>query len=115
MRSADPIVIVGAGHAGVQLAASLRQMGSDQQIALINDEPHLPYSRPPLSKGFLKDDADAKSICLRGRRSLATTGLILSRRGPNKSIEEWARYPYRRVLQYFMDISCSLRERAIVV
>jgi len=58
-------VIVGAGHAGVQLAASLRQMGSDRAIALINDEPCLPYNRPPLSKEFLKSDVDAKSICLR--------------------------------------------------
>lgn len=47
------IVIVGAGHAGFQLAASLRQAGSDAPILLLGDEPHLPYQRPPLSKAYL--------------------------------------------------------------
>ena len=49
----DPVVIVGAGHAGFQLAASLRQHGFDGGITLIGDEPGLPYQRPPLSKDYL--------------------------------------------------------------
>src|SRR6202521_5246235 len=49
----DPVVIVGAGHAGFQLAASLRQHGLDDAITLIGDEPGLPYQRPPLSKDYL--------------------------------------------------------------
>ena len=38
------IVIVGAGHAGVQAAASLREEGGDDAIVLVSGEPHLPYS-----------------------------------------------------------------------
>src|SRR5712692_11867553 len=49
----DGVVIVGAGHAGFQLAASLRQHGFDGGIALVGDEPVLPYQRPPLSKEYL--------------------------------------------------------------
>src|ERR1700693_618375 len=49
----DPVVIVGAGHAGFQLAASLRQHGFDGEVVLIGDEPALPYQRPPLSKDYL--------------------------------------------------------------
>ena len=49
----EPVVIVGAGHAGFQLAASLRQHGYEGGIALISDEPVLPYQRPPLSKEYL--------------------------------------------------------------
>jgi 3-phenylpropionate/trans-cinnamate dioxygenase ferredoxin reductase subunit len=49
----DPVVIVGAGHAGFQLAASLRQAGFDGRVVLIGDEPVLPYQRPPLSKDYL--------------------------------------------------------------
>ncbi len=49
----DQIVIVGASHAGFQLAASLRQHGFDGAIALIGDEAVLPYQRPPLSKDYL--------------------------------------------------------------
>jgi 3-phenylpropionate/trans-cinnamate dioxygenase ferredoxin reductase subunit len=47
------IVIVGAGHAGFQLGASLRQQGFDGTIRLLGDEPHLPYQRPPLSKDYM--------------------------------------------------------------
>jgi 3-phenylpropionate/trans-cinnamate dioxygenase ferredoxin reductase subunit len=49
----DPVVIVGAGHAGFQLAASLRQHGFEGGITLVGDEPALPYQRPPLSKDYL--------------------------------------------------------------
>ena len=51
--AAGPVVIVGAGHAGFQLAASLRQHGYDGKVILIGDEPALPYQRPPLSKDYL--------------------------------------------------------------
>lgn len=50
----DGVVIVGAGHAGFQLAASLRQHGFDGSVTLIGDEPALPYQRPPLSKEYLE-------------------------------------------------------------
>ncbi len=49
----EPVVIVGASHAGFQLAASLRQHGFEEPITLIGDEPVLPYQRPPLSKDYL--------------------------------------------------------------
>ncbi|MEE2950644.1 MAG: FAD-dependent oxidoreductase [Pseudomonadota bacterium] len=53
------IVIVGAGQAAVQLAASLRQEGHEGEIVLLGDEPGLPYQRPPLSKAYMKEgDAD---------------------------------------------------------
>jgi 3-phenylpropionate/trans-cinnamate dioxygenase ferredoxin reductase component len=48
-----PVVIAGAGHAGVLLADALRRNGWTDPIALIGDEPGLPYERPPLSKAYL--------------------------------------------------------------
>ena len=51
--ASDGVVVVGAGHAGFQLAASLRQQGFDGPVTLIGDEPVLPYQRPPLSKDYL--------------------------------------------------------------
>ncbi len=47
------VVILGAGHGGFQLVASLRQGGFDGEIMLVGDEPALPYQRPPLSKDYL--------------------------------------------------------------
>ncbi|MCA3563841.1 MAG: FAD-dependent oxidoreductase [Methylocystis sp.] len=60
------IVIVGAGHAGVQAAASLRDEGFDGSIRLIDAGRELPYQRPPLSKAYLKGEATAESLVLRG-------------------------------------------------
>ena len=58
-------MIVGAGHAGFQLAASLRQHGFGERIVLINDEGHLPYQRPPLSKAYLKGTGGPDSLMFR--------------------------------------------------
>ena len=48
-----PIVIVGAGHSGAKASAALRKHGWTGPIALIGDETHVPYDRPPLSKAVL--------------------------------------------------------------
>ena len=50
-----PIVIVGGGHAGAQLCASLAEAKQGARVHLVCDEAELPYQRPPLSKAFLKD------------------------------------------------------------
>jgi 3-phenylpropionate/trans-cinnamate dioxygenase ferredoxin reductase component len=60
-----PVLIVGAGHAGFQLASSLRQHRYSGRIALINDEAHLPYQRPPLSKAYLKSGGAPDSLMFR--------------------------------------------------
>ena len=60
-----PVLIVGAGHAGFQLAASLRQHGFGERICLFNDEAHLPYQRPPLSKAYLKGSGGPDSLMFR--------------------------------------------------
>ena len=57
----EPIVIVGAGHAGFQLAASLRQHGFEDGITLLSDEEVLPYQRPPLSKDYLDGRATSSA------------------------------------------------------
>jgi 3-phenylpropionate/trans-cinnamate dioxygenase ferredoxin reductase component len=60
-----PVVIVGAGHAGFQVAASLRQAGFAGPLIMINDESHLPYQRPPLSKAYIKGSAGPESLFFR--------------------------------------------------
>ena len=62
------IVIVGAGHAGVQAAASLREEGFAGAITLLSNEPDFPYQRPPLSKAFLKGQMELAGLPLRGEK-----------------------------------------------
>lgn len=59
------IVILGAGHAGGSAAAFLRQFGHEGPIILIGDEAAIPYQRPPLSKAWLKGEADIEAVELR--------------------------------------------------
>ena len=65
------VVIVGAGHAGFQVAASLRQSGYKDRVVLINDEAHLPYQRPPLSKAYLKGAGGPDSLMFRPQKFFA--------------------------------------------
>jgi len=73
MNSQAPILIVGAGQAGVQIAESLRQEGFGGELSLIGEEPHPPYQRPPLSKKWLADGGGGNpvSLALRGAEALA--------------------------------------------
>jgi 3-phenylpropionate/trans-cinnamate dioxygenase ferredoxin reductase subunit len=59
------VVILGAGHAGGTAAALLRQYGHAGPITLVGEEPIPPYQRPPLSKAWLKGEADADSLALK--------------------------------------------------
>jgi 3-phenylpropionate/trans-cinnamate dioxygenase ferredoxin reductase subunit len=61
----DGVVIVGAGQAGFQVAASLRMEGYEGRIVLIGDEGNLPYQRPPLSKGFMAGKQSIEDTALR--------------------------------------------------
>lgn len=72
------VVIVGAGHAGVQAAASLREEGYDGPVTLVGDEDELPYHKPPLSKTFIKDSAATPQI-LRAEAFYEAGGIELRR------------------------------------
>ncbi|NEX92247.1 FAD-dependent oxidoreductase [Caulobacter sp. 17J65-9] len=71
------VVVVGAGHAGGSVAAFLRQFGFEGEIVLIGEEPLVPYQRPPLSKAWLKGEADFDSLLLRPSEFYAEAGVDL--------------------------------------
>jgi 3-phenylpropionate/trans-cinnamate dioxygenase ferredoxin reductase subunit len=66
MSAAPPLVIVGASYAGVQLAATARELGFAERIVIVGDESHAPYQRPPLSKGLLTGKTSIDQLALRG-------------------------------------------------
>jgi NADPH-dependent 2,4-dienoyl-CoA reductase/sulfur reductase-like enzyme len=65
------VVIAGAGQAGFQTAASLRQGGFAGRIVMIGDEPGLPYQRPPLSKAYLMGKTSAEALTFRPEKFFA--------------------------------------------
>ncbi|HEY5031404.1 MAG TPA: FAD-dependent oxidoreductase [Actinomycetes bacterium] len=62
MTAEDSFVIVGASLAGAKAAETLRGEGFDGRIVLVGAEHHLPYERPPLSKGYLAGSAERSSL-----------------------------------------------------
>ena len=100
-------VIVGTGQAGFQTAASLRSEGYEEPITLIGEEPHIPYQRPPLSKGFPLGQQDFESIQLRPERFyqdhridlLAAKRVTAIDRGERKvQLESGARLSYEKLV-----------------
>jgi 3-phenylpropionate/trans-cinnamate dioxygenase ferredoxin reductase subunit len=78
----DHIYVVGAGHAGGELAFSLRQQGCTSPITIVGEEAYLPYQRPPLSKAFLKGEVELTALFLRQQASFEKSNInvLLSRR-----------------------------------
>ncbi len=73
-------LIIGAGMAGSAAAVALREAAAGASIALLGDEAHPPYDRPPLSKALWKDGkeediwrpiAKAGATLQPGRRALS--------------------------------------------
>ena len=52
----EPFVVVGGGLAAAKAVEQLRESGYDGDVILYTAEQHLPYERPPLSKGYLLGD-----------------------------------------------------------
>jgi 3-phenylpropionate/trans-cinnamate dioxygenase ferredoxin reductase subunit len=58
MPTDQTFAIVGAGLAGAKAAETLREEGFDGRLVLLGAEPERPYERPPLSKDYLRGEAE---------------------------------------------------------
>jgi NADPH-dependent 2,4-dienoyl-CoA reductase/sulfur reductase-like enzyme len=78
----DRVVIVGASLAGLRAAQAARAGGFEGELVMVGDEPHLPYTRPPLSKEVLAGEHEPEQALLpsdtldaQWRLGAAATGL----------------------------------------
>ena len=71
------MVIVGAGHAAGQAAASLRQEKFTGEIVIIGEEPQIPYQRPPLSKQYLSGEQGIERVYLRPEKFYTDKNITL--------------------------------------
>ena len=79
------VLIIGAGHAGIETAASLRNLGFSGKIKIFDQENTLPYQKPPLSKSFIKS-FDKKEALLRSKDWYVNNGIDLKLNTNIKSI-----------------------------
>jgi 3-phenylpropionate/trans-cinnamate dioxygenase ferredoxin reductase subunit len=71
------LLVIGAGHAGSELAVAARQGGWSGRIVLLGDENALPYQRPPLSKAYLCNESDANALLLRPAAAYESAGITV--------------------------------------
>lgn len=70
-------VIVGGGLAGARAAETLRGEGFAGRVILVSGEKTVPYSRPPLSKGYLQGQDDRDSLDVHPAAWYATMAIEL--------------------------------------
>ena len=58
----ENLLIIGAGQSAIQCISTLKKEGYSGSITLVGEEEHLPYQRPPLSKGFLEDSISKERL-----------------------------------------------------
>jgi 3-phenylpropionate/trans-cinnamate dioxygenase ferredoxin reductase subunit len=119
VRQPSRIVVVGAGLAGASAALELRRLGFEGGLTLVGAEPHLPYQRPPLSKGFLQGVEPAESLLVASPDDYVRLGveLVLGKRavrldvlGRRVLIDGGGYLPYDRVL-----VATGCRKRRLPV
>ena len=103
----ETFVIIGAGQAGCQAAATLRSEHFTGDIVMIGDEAQPPYQRPPLSKKYLMGELAAPRLELRPRKfyddqnvtlKLATRALSIDTRAHRITLSDGTSQPYTKVL-----------------
>lgn len=98
--------MVGAGQAGVQAVASLRDHGYRGAIVLVGNEPYPPYQRPPLSKAYLAGELERERLFLKPQSFLSEAcefqlglGVIaIDRRAGRVRFTDDTTLPYNKLL-----------------
>ncbi len=70
-------VVIGASHAGVNLAFALRKEGWQGKIILFDKDTNLPYHRPPLSKKYLELEDSIQNNLLKPEESYTKDNINL--------------------------------------
>ncbi len=97
------LAIVGASLAGLRAAQAARSAGYDGGLVLIGQEPHLPYTRPPLSKDLLQGKQQAEESAfplgeLEVHWQLGTPADRLDRPNRRVHLADGTEVPYDRLI-----------------
>ena len=75
----ENLLIIGAGQSAIQCISTLKKEGYSGSITLVGEEEHLPYQRPPLSKGFLEDSIGKERLSEPFKRTISRLEEMRSR------------------------------------
>jgi len=100
------LIVVGSGPAGVSAAEAFRRHNPEDTVRILTDDPALPYARPPLSKEFLRGDAEVADAELHPAQWFEERAIELVATGSVETVDvveqyvsaDGKRYPYRRLV-----------------
>jgi 3-phenylpropionate/trans-cinnamate dioxygenase ferredoxin reductase subunit len=107
MTSDRTFVIVGASLTGAKAAETLRAEGFDERVVLIGAEDERPYERPPLSKDYLRGEAERETVYVHPEGfyaehdielRLGRTAVSLNVGGSELTLDDGERLRYDRLL-----------------
>jgi NADPH-dependent 2,4-dienoyl-CoA reductase/sulfur reductase-like enzyme len=73
----ERIAIVGGGLAAARVVQAYREAGGKDPITLVSNDEWPPYSRPPLSKGFLRGESEAEDALVQAAEDYERAGVDL--------------------------------------
>jgi 3-phenylpropionate/trans-cinnamate dioxygenase ferredoxin reductase subunit len=73
----DTFIVAGGGLAGAKAVETLREEGFEGRLVLVGEEADRPYERPPLSKDYLRGDAERETIYVHPEEFYAEHGVEL--------------------------------------
>jgi NAD(P)H-nitrite reductase large subunit len=68
-------VIIGGGLAGQRASDNIRKVDTEGSIVLVTAESHLPYQRPPLSKGYLRGEGGLDKVYIKKETHYTENGI----------------------------------------
>lgn len=101
------ILIIGAGQAALQAAATLRSKGFAGALTMVGEEPYAPYQRPPLSKAYLAGTVEVERLALKPHAfyeserialKLGIRALRLDRKAHSVALSDGAEERYDKLL-----------------
>jgi 3-phenylpropionate/trans-cinnamate dioxygenase ferredoxin reductase subunit len=100
-------LVIGGSHAALALAAELRKLSPEADIALVSADPELPYQRPPLSKAYMSGKVTFEQILLRPEDWFQANAIMLKaglrvdgidREKKNVTLSDGTVLPYDRLV-----------------
>ena len=73
----NPVLIVGGGHGGVDVAFALRERGYTGPVTVLDKSGFAPYERPPMSKSWIIGSGGAAELALRGHDAFSDANIEL--------------------------------------